>query len=106
MNTPKLVVTVALFTVLEDFNLYTVPTSLLSVGQASEKFGMGLFVVTKKSVGYPTALEGRASEKRSLPSIDVGLNESIDEAAQRLLREDLGISASVRLRQTQIFDDP
>jgi ADP-ribose pyrophosphatase YjhB (NUDIX family) len=106
MNTPKLVVTVALFTVLEDFNLYTVPNSLLSVGQASEKFGMGLFVVTKKSVGYPTALDGRASEKRSLPTIDVGLNESIDEAAQRLVREDLGISASVRLRQTQIFDDP
>ena len=96
MNAPKLVVTVVLFTVVEDFNLYTVPSSLLSVGRTSEKFGMGLFAVTRKS----------AAERRVLPTRDVGFEESVDEAAQKLVSEDLGISAPVRLRQTRIFDNP
>jgi ADP-ribose pyrophosphatase YjhB (NUDIX family) len=106
MNAPKLVVTVALFTVLEDFNLYTVPASLLSVGNASDKFGMGLFVVTKKSVERPSDANGSLSDKRELPSMGVGLDESIDAAAQRLVTDELGISAPVRLRQMRIFDDP
>lgn len=106
MNAPKLVVTVALFTVLEDFNLYTVPASLLSVGDVSDKFGMGLFVVTKKSVERPSHEKGSMTEKRELPSTFVGLDESIDAAAQRLVKDELGISASVRLRQTRIFDEP
>jgi ADP-ribose pyrophosphatase YjhB (NUDIX family) len=106
MNAPKLVVTVALFTVLEDFNLYTVPASLLSVGDASDKFGMGLFVVTKKSVERPSDANGSLSDKRELPSMGVALDESIDAAAQRLVTDELGISAPVRLRQMRIFDDP
>ena len=106
MNTPRLVVTVALFTVLEDFNLYTVPSSLLSTGGDAEKFGMGLFVVTKKSNSLSLSLESERSQKRVLPSAYVGVSESVDEAANRLVAEELGISAPVRLRQTQIFDDP
>jgi ADP-ribose pyrophosphatase YjhB (NUDIX family) len=106
MNTPRLVVTVALFTVLEDFNLYTVPSSLLSTGGDAEKFGMGLFVVTKKSNSLSVSLESERSQKRVLPSAYVGVSESVDEAANRLIAEELGISAPVRLRQTQIFDDP
>jgi ADP-ribose pyrophosphatase YjhB (NUDIX family) len=106
MNTPRLVVTVALFTVLEDFNLYTVPSSLLSTGGDAEKFGMGLFVVTKKSSSLSVSLESERSQKRVLPSEYVGVSESVDEAANRLIAEELGISAPVRLRQTQIFDDP
>ena len=106
MNTPKLVVTVALFTVLEDFNLYTVPTSLLSSGGDAEKFGMGLFVVTRKSDSLSLSMDGDRSLKRVLPSASVGVSESVDEAANRLVVEELGISAPVRLRQTQIFDDP
>lgn len=101
-----MVVTVALFTVLEDFNLYTVPASLLSVGAASDKFGMGLFVVTKKSVERPSDGNGSMTDKRELPSMVVGLDESIDAAAQRLVTDELGISAPVRLRQTRIFDEP
>ena len=106
MNTPRLVVTVALFTVLEDFNLYTVPSSLLSTGGDAEKFGMGLFVVTKKSDSLSLSTDGDRSLKRVLPSASVGVSESVDEAANRLVVEELGISAPVRLRQTQIFDDP
>lgn len=96
MNAPKLVVTVSLFTVLEDFNLGTVPSSLVETGTQDHRFGMGLFVVTKKS--------GR--ETRVLPTRAVGVDESVEQAAHRLLSEDLGISLPVRLRQTRIFDDP
>ena len=103
MNSPKLVVTVVLFTVLEDFNMFTVPSSLISVGRASEKFGMGLFALTKKSVSHP--LE-ELTDKRALPSMAVGSEESLDAAANRLVSEELGISAPVRLRQTRIFDEP
>ena len=104
MESPKIVVTVALFTVLEDFNMFTVPTSLVSVGDvADEKFGMGLFVVTRRSNNdaVPT-ITGR----RVLPASDVRSSESIEQAAHRLIREDLGVSVPVRLRQERIFDNP
>jgi ADP-ribose pyrophosphatase YjhB (NUDIX family) len=101
MNSPRLVITVALFTVLEDFNMFTVPSSLIGLGQATDKFGMGLFVLTKKS-----ELSSLGAEKRALPSVTVESNESLDAASQRLLTDELGISAPVRLRQTRIFDEP
>lgn len=104
MESSKLVVTVALFTVLEDFNLYTVPTSLVSVGSLSdEKFGMGLFVVTRRTNDVSLASD---SPRRVLPASEVRPTESIEEAAQRLVREDLGISVPVKLRQERIFDNP
>lgn len=106
MNAPKLVVTVALFTVLEDFNVYTVPSSLLSLGESSDKFGMALFVVTRKASTRPSGVDVSLAEKRELPSMFVGLDESVDEAAQRLVSDELGISVPVLLRQTRIFDDP
>ena len=106
METPKLVVTVALFTVLEDFNVFTVPSALLSVGENNERFGMGLFVVTKRSNGQEVEIDQKRSLRRVLPAIPVGAGESIDEAAKRLVAEELGISTPVRLRQTRIFDDP
>jgi ADP-ribose pyrophosphatase YjhB (NUDIX family) len=104
MESSKIVVTVALFTVLEDFNVLTVPTSLVSVGQATdEKFGMGLFVVTRRT-NYDAVVS--LTDRRVLPASDVRPSESIEGAAQRLIREDLGISAPVRLRQERIFDNP
>jgi ADP-ribose pyrophosphatase YjhB (NUDIX family) len=106
MNSPRLVVTVALFTVLEDFNLYTVPTALLNAGLEIDKFGMGIFVMTKKSNLSLGSFEGEKLPKRVLPSTDVEVSESVDEAAHRLVNQELGISVPVRLRQTQIFDDP
>ncbi len=106
MNASRLVVTVALFTVLEDFNLYTVPTALRNTGPEIDKFGMGLFVMTKKSNLGLGSLKGEKLPKRVLPSTDVEVSESVDEAAHRLVNQELGISTPVRLRQTQIFDDP
>ena len=84
--------------------MFTVPTSLVSVGDvADEKFGMGLFVVTRRSNNdaVPT-ITGR----RVLPASDVRSSESIEQAAHRLIREDLGVSVPVRLRQERIFDNP
>jgi ADP-ribose pyrophosphatase YjhB (NUDIX family) len=106
MNAPKLVVTVALFTVLEDFNLFTVPASLVSTGKTPEKFGMGLFAVTKKSERLTAGSRTESSELRVLPTRAVGFDESVEQTAHKLLSEDLGITRSVRLRQTRIFDDP
>lgn len=104
MESSKIVVTVALFTVLEDFNVSTVPSTLLSLGRAAEeKFGLGLFVVTRRT-NYD-AVES-ITDRRVLPASDVRSTESIQGAAHRLLREDLGIIAPVRLRQERIFDNP
>ena len=104
MESPKIVVTVSLFTVLEDFSMFTVPTSLVSVGDvADEKFGMGLFVVTRRTNddAVPTL-----TDRRVLPASDVRSSESIEQAAHRLIREDLGVRAPVKLRQERIFDNP
>ena len=104
MESSKIVVTVALFTVLEDFNMFTVPTSLVSLGSAmDEKFGMGLFAVTRRNNDDAVM---SMTDRRVLPASDVRPSESIEGAAQRLIREDLGISAPVRLRQERIFDNP
>lgn len=103
MNTSKLVVTVALYTVLEDFNLGTVPLSLVSVGERSDRFGMGLFVLTRKT----NSIESHTSQsKRVLPATEVRPDEGIEEAAYRLLESELGLTAPVKLRQERIFDDP
>ena len=104
MESSKIVVTVALFTVLEDFNMFTVPTSLVSVGDLTdEKFGMGLFVLTRRT-NYDAVVS--LTDRRVLPASDVQPSESIEGAAQRLIREDLGITVPVRLRQERIFDNP
>jgi ADP-ribose pyrophosphatase YjhB (NUDIX family) len=103
MNESKIVVTVALFTVLEDVNLFMVPSSLVSIGSSTEKFGMGLFAITRRSNS-----EAHQSETglKVLHSMAVGSNESVDQSAQRLVTQELGIQVPVRLRQTRIFDDP
>lgn len=104
MESSKIVVTVALFTVLEDFNMFNVPTSLVSVGDPTdEKFGMGLFVLTRRT-NYDAVVS--MTDRKVLPASDVRPSESIEGAAHRLIREDLGISAPVRLRQERIFDNP
>lgn len=104
MESSKIVVTVALFTVLEDFNMSTVPTSLVSVGSVSdEKFGLGLFVLTRRT-NYDAVVS--MTDRKVLPASDVRPTESIEGAAQRLIREDLGITAPVKLRQERIFDNP
>jgi ADP-ribose pyrophosphatase YjhB (NUDIX family) len=107
MNTPKLAVTISLFTVLEDINLGKVPSALVSMGRdSSERFGVGLFVLTRRSNNPGSSGSESDSTNRVLPAMPVDSNESIEDAAHRLLRDELGISAPVRLRQTKIFDDP
>jgi ADP-ribose pyrophosphatase YjhB (NUDIX family) len=104
MESSKIVVTVALFTVLEDFNMFNVPTSLVSVGDPTdEKFGMGLFVLSRRT-NYDAVVS--MTDRKVLPASDVRPSESIEGAAHRLIRDDLGISAPVRLRQERIFDNP
>jgi ADP-ribose pyrophosphatase YjhB (NUDIX family) len=76
----------------------------VSVGQATdEKFGMGLFVVTRRT-NYDAVVS--LTDRRVLPAYAERPSESLEGAAQRLIREDLGISAPVRLRQERIFDNP
>lgn len=104
MSSSKLVVTVALFTVLEDIDLFTVPSSMISLGpESGEKFGMGLFVVTRRENRDANLT---LTNKRVLPASDVLPSESIDQAAQRLVQEELGIQSPVRLRQERTFENP
>lgn len=128
MEQPKLVVTVALFTVLEDINRDEVSVKNLHPQDLSyERFGMGLFVVTRRTnsglsssdrsdsslppFDRDTSLTSSASDRSSvlprvLPERAVGQFESMEEAARLLVSDELGIEAPVRLRQTRIFDNP
>ena len=103
MPATKIVVTVSLFTVIEDFNFYSVPRSLVSLGELTEKFGLGLFVVTRRTNEDALA---SLTDRRVLPASDVRPSETVEDAAHRLVREDLGVTVPVRLRQERIFDDP
>jgi ADP-ribose pyrophosphatase YjhB (NUDIX family) len=103
MPATKIVVTVALFTVIEDFNFSSVPRFLVSLGDLTEKFGLGLFVVTRRT--NEDALESLTG-RRVLPASDVRAWETVEDAAHRMVREDLGVQVPVRLRQERIFDDP
>ena len=117
MEAPKLVVTVALFTVLEDFNRDEVSVKNLHPQHLSnEGFGMGLFVLTRRTnIGSLASDRSDLSlppsdrdsvGRRVLPERPVGQFESIDEAARLLVSDELGIDAPVKLRQTKIFDNP
>jgi len=117
MEAPKLVVTVALFTVLEDFNRDEVSVKNVHPKEMmSERFGLGLFVVTRRTNSNPSASERSDSSlgtsdrtsvgPRVLPERAVGQFESMEEAAHLLVSEELGIDTPVRLRQTRIFDNP
>ncbi len=103
MPASKIVVTVSLFTVIEDFNFFSVPRALVSLGHLSEKFGLGLFVVTRRTNEDAVV---SLTDRRVLPASDVRPWETVEEAAHRLIREDLGVTVPVRLRQERIFDDP
>ena len=103
MPATKIVVTVSLFTVIEDFNFFSVPRSLVSLGHLTEKFGLGLFVVTRRTNEDAVV---SLTDRRVLPASDVRPSETVEEAAHRLVREDLGVHVPVRLRQERIFDDP
>jgi ADP-ribose pyrophosphatase YjhB (NUDIX family) len=96
---PSLSVDVVLFTVVDDRTLRNGfwNDSLVSPANlvGGEESGLSLFVVTKES-----------EQGRSLPGSLVGPNERVAEAAQRVVREDLGIRAPVRMREVGFFDAP
>jgi ADP-ribose pyrophosphatase YjhB (NUDIX family) len=96
---PTLNVDVVLFTVVDERTLkggfwndsLVEPASLLR----SDDTGLSLLVVTKST-----------EFGRSLPGSTIGPNERVEEAAQRIVREDLGIRARVRLRDAGFYDQP
>ena len=131
MEAPKLVVTVALFTVLSDFNRDQVsPKTLHPYDMTSDRMGLALCVVTRRtnvasvasdSGSFSTEASDRSDAfsssegstydrnsvgRRVLPERPVGQYESIDDAAKLLVAEELGIPVPVKLRQTKIFDNP
>jgi hypothetical protein len=107
MTTPKLVVTVALFTVLEDFNRDEVSSKSLRVTEeTTSNFGLGLFVVTRRSNTESSSTSQTSEAQRVLPERAVGEFESMHEAAHNLVADELGIEAKLTLRQVRIFDNP
>ena len=107
MEAPKLVVTVALFTVLEDFNLHDVSSkNLYLTKDTSDRFGLGLFVLTRRSNQSSSSSERSQEARRVLPERSVGQFESIHESARNLISDELGIEANPVLRQVKIFDNP
>ena len=107
MTTPKLVVTVALFTVLEDFNREEVSAKNLRMpDDSTNNFGLGLFVVTRRSNTESSSTSQTNEAQRVLPERAVGEFESMHEAAHNLVADELGIEAKLTLRQVRIFDNP
>lgn len=107
MNAPKLVVTVALFTSMEDMDRDEVSAKNLQPNElTSDRFGLGLFVVTRRTNIHESPSASPHSGKRVLPERVVGQYESIGQAAHILVGEELGVQRPVLLRQTRIFDHP
>lgn len=105
---PALSVTVTLFTVATDSEMGPMPTlrSLISLGgDTEERFGTGLFCVTRRS-NDPKTGQAPVSGKRVLPASLVLPNERVSEAAARVLSDELGLTEFGRIRHSRIFDDP
>jgi ADP-ribose pyrophosphatase YjhB (NUDIX family) len=98
---PDLAVNVVLFTLVETEKLSRSiwANSLISTGKLSgpTDTGTGLFVVTLRDTESD-------QEIRVLPGDLVTGNESLLEAAIRVVRDVLGVKANVKLRQIDIFD--
>jgi len=65
--------------------------------------GLSLFVVT---MAAPLDEKGNPTGKRILPGGEVGLQETLLRAAQRIAMERLGLKLMGRIRQLGTFDDP
>ena len=104
---PRLSTTLCLFTFVGDDEIRSLGP--LGLARSSDEaggmaFGRGLFVVTR-SQNDAAAGQG-SSSKPVLPATLVGASESVRQASTRVLREELGITVPVRLRDTGIFDEP
>lgn len=98
---PDLVVNLALFTIVDSETLAGSlwADSLIRSEKLSgaTDIGVGLYVVTMRD-------QESTSDSRILPGDFVVGQETIDESAQRIVWDVLGIKAKVRLRQISIFD--
>lgn len=100
-------VSVVLFTYLEEGRAADelLSRGLLNLGNfGSGLFGGGLFVLSR-TAGFGSSANS-AIPQSELPSMPIRNDERLEEAANRLLKEQLGIYKPVRLFQTGIFDDP
>ncbi len=101
---PRVSVTVTVFTGLTASAETSGPIlrELIKVGSGPRDFGRGLFVVTRAE--NPGQFLGPDDGKRVLPATLVGVDETVRDAARRVLSDELGISKRGRLRHTGVFD--
>jgi ADP-ribose pyrophosphatase YjhB (NUDIX family) len=101
---PRLSVSVTVFTAFDHQHPLIPSYSQLSFSpDESERFGMALWVVTRKG-NELQSYQNDPGDLRLLPSSLVRMDESLRGTAQRILREELGIEKTLRLRQSRIFD--
>ena len=101
---PRLSVSVTVFTAFDDHHPMMPSHSHLSMPVSeSERFGMGLWVVTRKD-NEPGSYQQDPEGLRVVPSSLVRMDESLRTTALRILRDELGIVGDGRLRQSRIFD--
>jgi ADP-ribose pyrophosphatase YjhB (NUDIX family) len=101
---PRLSVSVTVFTAFDHQHPLIPSYSQLSFSpDESERFGMALWVVTRKE-NDPRSYQQDPGDLKVVPSSLVRMDESLRGTAERILREELGIESAGRLRQSRIFD--
>ena len=102
---PRLSVTLSVFTAFDSSHPRRPGAAQLELGEgATEDFGMGLFVVTRKS-NDDDVYQQDATGKRVIPASLVLAEERLEHTAERILIEELGLDVTYKLRQNRIFDE-
>jgi ADP-ribose pyrophosphatase YjhB (NUDIX family) len=102
---PRLSVSLSVFTAFDSSHSNRPAAGQVELGEgARDDFGMGLFVLTRKS-NEAGAYQQEPTGKRVIPSSLVLPDEQLEDTADRILVEELGLDVSYRLRQNRIFDE-
>ena len=102
---PRLSVTLSVFTAFDSSHPRRPGAAQLELGEgATEDFGMGLFVVTRKS-NDDDVYQQDPTGKRVIPASLVLSEEQLEDTAKRILVEELGLDVTYKLRQNRIFDE-
>ncbi len=102
---PRLSISLSIFTAFDSHHPRRPGSPQLELGDhAREDFGMGLFVLTRKSNESET-YQQEPTGKRVLPASLVRSEERLSDTADRILVEELGLEVSYKLRQNRIFDE-
>lgn len=102
---PRLSVSLSIFTALDSQHPRRPGAAQLELGDGGhEDFGMGLFVVTRKS-NEEGAYQHEPTRKRIIPASLVLASEQLEDTAHRILVEELGLDVTYKLRQNRIFDE-